>query len=1505
MKTPGTAATATGASSILGGGVEGRLKQLQAFLDETLQRLKENEASVSEQQLEALERSLRNSVSDVFSSTAAASSASSVPSSPKKQPKKKKKKQSSSPMGSPPLPPKKLAEANGSSAPSSPSSLRRSVLFAAASTTTTTSPSSSSSEPQQQQPNKTREEAEAEESEKRKKEKKAKKKKQKKMKLKLKKKKKKEEEEKKETTSETQETTNKEKSEKEVANKAGEQNAMPIPSDVPSPSILNDTPATSTSVSTLASVASVSISVSSVSSTPITSSVSVSSSASSSSACSSSSSSCASSVSSSASVSRSSSSSSFIKDNSYKETLEAILKGDQKRKLLLGEIESKPELPPSVAPPRIFKGLAGIKIKKKVKPIIMEVARHSLAFAFLRYKGGGKLYRQTSKEKEAMARSPSIPRVLFGVQQGWTFNLPLKKGKGQAKLLLAASTQKELNSWLSLAQYEPKENEPETQIWTGYLWFKRHKEWKRYYCIANYKRFEWFTPPYSVHKVPLSLIDIDPTKTQTLERNERSKYFASADAASFFISQVKNQFNTEFKLRITDEDDGEQQREDNVEEKIDEGRRRSRSSSSLKRKDSQSNGFKEEATKQTETEAEDEDDDYEEGDEEDDDEEEEEEEEEEEHLIFVTDSIMSSKGWENAIKKQKHLSKHLLRDSTNDQRDEETILSEGLTLEDKDESAETGGISNHGLQETEKTTQFRNVMRQFLEEAEACPTPAWYSTSPSGLNDGHKRVIALDGGGLKVMVQCVILERLAEVFPDLMQRCDLFAGISAGSMVASGLATGRSPSFVRQFFEFVGPRAFIPRGRLRSGMGLRECKFDPTNLKIIGAELLKGKRLGECPKGLLLVSFLLDNELEEETHERTWEAQVFHNIPQKESAVLQPQRRRVRNNRLITSSSSSSSSLLSNSSSSLNRPKDDAEVDNINSTGDENNVSFPRKFSRSQSIIRVRGLMAGEREKKTPRVMQSEPVMSSAAATIAKEAPSSSSSLLSPSSSVTKNRLSTPELPSPLPSSAAASVISASSARSSSEIRKRKNSFNYSSDREKKDKDKNKAKDKDKEKDIRKSEEGALSSSAPSLEKKKMRDTSSATLASSSPELNNGNNSDSSGSHSSTATNPRFNRPTKRHARNRSDVGLHYHTMKPTRRATAVPASTTTATTQEEGGTPSSSSMLVVEQKMQKKEEHEKGRSATLRPSRKQSVINNAGQKNAPAQNAAQPEEEQWEMYYSAGKEVFPRELLDVPVWDCVLASAAAPTFFPSYRKQVDGAVMTNDPALTAICMLMNQNAADPKQPHQLHVLSLGTGRASQFIDGDQHDWGIMKWGPWLATLMIEGGSLHEQQLNRCLLGKNYHRVEPRFSKPLPMDDASLLPALAEYGRTLDLTETIEWIEEHWYNEEERKALREKRKNQRVVQSMKEKEKEGKEKEKEKEDKEKEEKGKKDKKKKGVRKSWLKSEGKQKKRSPRASSPIKEKRTPLNRLERTGSMRGSSIGAWYGAGTPEPDEYSD
>lgn len=53
-------------------------------------------------------------------------------------------------------------------------------------------------------------------------------------------------------------------------------------------------------------------------------------------------------------------------------------------------------------------------------------------------------------------------------------------------------------------------------------------------------------------------------------------------------------------------------------------------------------------------------------------------------------------------------------------------------------------------------------------------------------------VLAFDGGGVRMVMQWKILQRLINKYPHLLNNVDVFAGTSAGSILASALATGVS-----------------------------------------------------------------------------------------------------------------------------------------------------------------------------------------------------------------------------------------------------------------------------------------------------------------------------------------------------------------------------------------------------------------------------------------------------------------------------------------------------------------------------------------------------------------------------------------------------------------------------------------------------------------------------------------------------------------------------------------
>ncbi|KAL6055114.1 Phospholipase, patatin family protein [Balamuthia mandrillaris] len=417
-------------------------------------------------------------------------------------------------------------------------------------------------------------------------------------------------------------------------------------------------------------------------------------------------------------------------------------------------------------------------------------------------------------------------------------------------------------------------------------------------------------------------------------------------------------------------------------------------------------------------------------------------------------------------KRQQQQQKRLMQERKRRRR-KRTRMTNVLLLECDLQSARFEALHS---EHTELRNLARNLRQRGAQEANATSFGDWDTSKK--VNDGHFRILSLDGGGLRAIMEAVLLTRLVRIFPDLMERIDLFAGVSGGSIVASALATGHSPEYVVEMFYLFGPFGFKRKASTAGQwFSIRQAKFGNEALAAGGDEFYHNLTLKQVPRNILITSFCLDNDgfggkL------RSWEPRIYHNIPLK-------------------------------------------------------------KF------------------------------------------------------------------------------------------------------------------------------------------------------------------------HSSTS----FPSSTRKH--------IPLDQMDP----------------------------------------------STMNPG-------------------------------------------DLLLWDCVMASAAAPIFFPSFKKHVDGACMVNNPALTALTTVISEEVVEKKDLDKVHILSLGTGKLSQFLDGLEHDWGMLQWGPKLAEVIFGAGLLHQERMVEMLLGDRYHQLNPFMEKPLAMDDPALLPVLVEIADNVDLRKTIEWIRVNFYGEEPRRRRR-------------------------------------------------------------------------------------------------------
>jgi uncharacterized protein len=135
-------------------------------------------------------------------------------------------------------------------------------------------------------------------------------------------------------------------------------------------------------------------------------------------------------------------------------------------------------------------------------------------------------------------------------------------------------------------------------------------------------------------------------------------------------------------------------------------------------------------------------------------------------------------------------------------------------------------------------------------------------------NDGRpKRILALDGGGLRGILSIGILEKVEDLLrerhggrPDfrLCHYFDLIAGTSTGAIIAAALAQGRSVAEVRAKYLALGQRVFT-KSRLREG--LLRARYNKRGLnaelkELFGADTTLGS--ARLLTGLLIVTKRLD-----------------------------------------------------------------------------------------------------------------------------------------------------------------------------------------------------------------------------------------------------------------------------------------------------------------------------------------------------------------------------------------------------------------------------------------------------------------------------------------------------------------------------------------------------------------------------------------------------------------------------------------------------------------------
>lgn len=160
---------------------------------------------------------------------------------------------------------------------------------------------------------------------------------------------------------------------------------------------------------------------------------------------------------------------------------------------------------------------------------------------------------------------------------------------------------------------------------------------------------------------------------------------------------------------------------------------------------------------------------------------------------------------------------------------------------------------------------------------------------------------------------------------------------------------------------------------------------------------------------------------------------------------------------------------------------------------------------------------------------------------------------------------------------------------------------------------------------------------------------------------------------------------------------------------------------------------------------------------------------------------------------------MDILARDAILASSAAPTYFPSYNNHIDGGVVANSP--TAISILTTLSSLPKYRKEDILLLSIGTGDSPEKIVGKTHKWGILQWSfhpfakmksPLLALLM-DGMSNLEDLYCTEFLKENYFRINPLVPKFIDLDDYKFIPYLKTIGENCDLSNLFKYLNNFYF----------------------------------------------------------------------------------------------------------------
>jgi len=146
-------------------------------------------------------------------------------------------------------------------------------------------------------------------------------------------------------------------------------------------------------------------------------------------------------------------------------------------------------------------------------------------------------------------------------------------------------------------------------------------------------------------------------------------------------------------------------------------------------------------------------------------------------------------------------------------------------------------------------------------------------------------ILSMDGGGIRGLLTIILLERIEKEIPDFLSKIDLFAGTSAGGILALALAMGKKTSEVRALYEEFSDIVFERTlfDKMINLWGFLGSKYSNKNLYRVLHEEFGNRTLASLSKKVLISTFDLDSKPKRFNDTRGWRAKFYHNFSGKDN----------------------------------------------------------------------------------------------------------------------------------------------------------------------------------------------------------------------------------------------------------------------------------------------------------------------------------------------------------------------------------------------------------------------------------------------------------------------------------------------------------------------------------------------------------------------------------------------------------------------------------------------